>query len=77
MTPSELLIRFPTLTLEKIHACLLYYHANQARLDQYLADYLEYTRTNRVSSERENHEQLADLRQRMDAYRDQIRLVPA
>jgi uncharacterized protein (DUF433 family) len=41
MTPDELAVRFPTLTLEQIYAVLLYYHHNQQMVDAYLADWLE------------------------------------
>jgi uncharacterized protein (DUF433 family) len=41
-TPQEILARFPTLNLEKIYATLLYYHHYQDKMDQYLADWLEF-----------------------------------
>jgi uncharacterized protein (DUF433 family) len=41
-TPQEILARFPTLNLEKIYATLLYYHHYQVKMDQYLADWLEF-----------------------------------
>lgn len=44
MTPDELAVRFPTLTLEEIYATLLYYVRNKAALDHYLAEHLEYSR---------------------------------
>jgi uncharacterized protein (DUF433 family) len=44
MTPDELAVRFPTLTLEEIYATLLYYVRNKAAMDQYLADWLEHGR---------------------------------
>lgn len=43
MSPDELADRFPTLTMEQILATLLYYHQHKAELDQYLADWLEYS----------------------------------
>lgn len=41
-TPQEILARFPTLNLEKIYATLLYYHHYQDKMDQYLANWLEF-----------------------------------
>jgi uncharacterized protein (DUF433 family) len=44
MSPDALAQRFPTLSLEQIYAALLYYHQNQAALDEYLAAWLEHGR---------------------------------
>lgn len=42
MTPEQLAERFPTLSLEKIYATLLYYVRNKAELDRYLTANLEH-----------------------------------
>ena len=44
MTPDELALRFPTLTLEEIYATLLYYVRNKTAMDQYLAEWLAHSR---------------------------------
>lgn len=40
MTPADLAVRFPSLSLEEIYAALLYYHRNQAAMDAYIASWL-------------------------------------
>jgi uncharacterized protein (DUF433 family) len=47
MSVEELAERFDTLTLEQIHAVLLYYLQNKEAMDRYMADWLEYCRTSR------------------------------
>lgn len=42
MTPAELAARFPSLSLEEIHAVLLYYYRNQAAMNSYLSDWLAF-----------------------------------
>jgi uncharacterized protein (DUF433 family) len=41
-TPEEILTCFPTLTLEKVYATILYYLQNKEEIDRYLADWLEH-----------------------------------
>ncbi len=53
MQPSDLVRRFPSLTLEQVHACLLYYLHNRERMDQYLAAWLEHGRQMRLEQERQ------------------------
>ncbi|MFN8443274.1 MAG: DUF433 domain-containing protein [Caldilineaceae bacterium] len=45
LTPDELAIRFPSLTLEEIYATLLYYTRNKTAIDQYLREWLEHSQT--------------------------------
>jgi uncharacterized protein (DUF433 family) len=40
-TAEEIAERFPTLSLEEIHATILYFFANREQVNQYLADWLE------------------------------------
>ncbi len=61
-TPQELLTRFPTLNLEKIYATLLYYHHHQAKIDQYLADWLEFGERMREEQARNPHPATLRLR---------------
>jgi uncharacterized protein (DUF433 family) len=35
--PEEIVLHYPTLTLEQVYATITYYLANQAKLDEYLA----------------------------------------
>lgn len=61
-TPQELLVRFPTLNLEKIYATLLYYHHYQTQVDQYLAEWLEFGE--RMRAEQARHPDPTTLRLR-------------
>jgi len=38
---EEIARRFPTLTLEQVHAVLLYFLRNKPTMDQYMADWIE------------------------------------
>jgi len=51
-TAEEIASRFPTLTLEQIYATILYYHHNKERVDQYIADWLEFGRRMREEQAR-------------------------
>jgi uncharacterized protein (DUF433 family) len=55
--------RYPSLRIDEILACLLYYHTHQAEMDQMLANYLEYCRKSREEWERANPEKVARMRQ--------------
>jgi uncharacterized protein (DUF433 family) len=44
---EELADRFDTLTLEQIHAVLLYYLHNKETMDKYMADWLAYCQKSR------------------------------
>jgi uncharacterized protein (DUF433 family) len=41
-SPKALAERFPTLTLEQIHATILYYLGHREKVDAYIADWLAY-----------------------------------
>lgn len=68
MTPAELHERFPTLTLEEIHAALLYYHRNKEAMDKYLADWLEYCRKAREEDRRNRPEFYERMRRRKEEW---------
>ncbi len=67
MTPNELAQRFPTLNLEQIYACLLYYHQNKEKVDNYIAILAEQQRQ---AYERQKVE-CADLIDRMQKLKDE------
>ena len=50
-TPDELQRRFPTLTLEQIHATLTYYLHNKDKIDAYLNDWIEHGEQMRAEQE--------------------------
>ncbi len=51
-TPAEIHQRFPTLTLEQIHATILYYLHNREMMDAYITDWLEWGQHMREEQER-------------------------
>jgi len=51
-SPRAIAARFPTLTLEQIHAVILYYLHNSERIKAYMADWLEYGRRMREEQDR-------------------------
>src|SRR5262245_44646317 len=52
-TPEEIQQSYPTLTLEQVHATILYYLRHREQVSRYLADWLEF-------SDRMRREQEAD-----------------
>jgi uncharacterized protein (DUF433 family) len=50
--PAEIHQRFPTLTLEQIHAAILYYLHNREKMDAYVTDWLEWGQRMREEQER-------------------------
>ncbi len=62
MTLEDLVKRFETLTKEQLLAVLLYYHANKATMDRYMADHAEYCRKAREENLREHAEWYAKMR---------------
>jgi uncharacterized protein (DUF433 family) len=50
-TPDELAKRFPSLSLEQIHATILYYLRNREQMDLYLTTALEVGRRARAEQE--------------------------
>lgn len=51
-TPEEIAEQFHTVTLEQIYATILYYLHYQSKVDAYLADWLEFSRTMREEQQR-------------------------
>jgi uncharacterized protein (DUF433 family) len=67
-TPQQLHDRFPTLGMDEVLACLLYYHANQPAMDRMVENYLDYCKRHREEWERANADKIADLRRRMQEF---------
>ena len=53
-TPEEIVARFPTLTLEQVHATILYYLHNKDAVSKYIADWLEDARSARLRQKSTN-----------------------
>jgi hypothetical protein len=54
---------YPSLTLEEVHATILYYLHNQAAVNQYLADWIEYGNRMRAAQARNPTPGMLRLRQ--------------
>lgn len=64
-TPQLLLDRFPSLDMEKVLACLLYYHTHREAMDKMVADMEEWGRQMREKQRLEHpewYERLARLK---------------
>ncbi len=51
-SPEAIQAAFPSLSLEQVYAAILYYLRNKPRLDQYLADWLDFGRAVRAEQRR-------------------------
>lgn len=51
--PEDIVLRYPTLTLEEVYATITYYYRNRERIDAYLKEYADYTE--RMFREQELH----------------------
>ncbi|MEG4800648.1 DUF433 domain-containing protein [Microcoleus sp. ARI1-B5] len=54
-SPEEILKHFSTLSLAQIYATILYYLTNKEAVDQYLADWLEWSHQQRKAQELNPH----------------------
>jgi uncharacterized protein (DUF433 family) len=73
-TAEELAQRFDTLTLEQIHATLLYYLHNKEAMDKYMADWMEYCRKSREEARAKDpafYEKMRRLKEEQRAKRQQ------
>ena len=63
-TPEEIIVRFPTLSLDEVYATILYYLLNKKQLDAYMADWLEFSRQSRERQANDPNSPAAKVRQR-------------
>ena len=61
-SPEAIADRFPTLTLEQIHATILYYLHHREKIDAYLAEWLAYGDQMRDNQHRDPPPVVARLR---------------
>jgi uncharacterized protein (DUF433 family) len=73
-SPEEIVRRFPTLSLEQVHATILYYLHNREAVDKYLTDYIEWGRRMRAEQERNPPPVVVRLRELMKQQREEERL---
>ena len=62
-TPAEIVQRFPTLSLEQVYACILYYLHNKEAMDAYITDYIEWGRRMREEQQRNPSPAVARLQE--------------
>jgi len=60
MSPEEIAVRYPTLTLEQIYATITYYLRNQDEIEHYLNRWRKYTQ--QAWQEQQQHPSAAILR---------------
>ncbi len=73
-TPEEIVRRFPTLSLEQVYACILYYLHNKEAMDAYITDYIEWGRRMREEQERNPSPAVLRLRELRRQQEEQQRL---
>jgi uncharacterized protein (DUF433 family) len=66
-SPEEIVLRYPTLNLEQVHAAITYYLHNQAAIDAYVNRWLEEGEAAWRREETESREFVRRLRQRLES----------
>lgn len=66
-SPEEIVLRYPTLSLEQVHATITYYLHNKAKIDNYLHRCWEEGEMAWQTQQRNPSEFVRSLRQRLDA----------
>jgi len=72
-SPEEIVLRYPTLSLEQVHATITYYLANREPVEAYLERVRQ--RQEEVWQEQQRHpsEFVRSLRERLDRHREALR----
>ena len=71
-SPEELASRFPTLTLEQIHATITYYLARRDAIDAYLRDAEQEQQADALQAQTQPNELRQSLRTRLDQERTRL-----
>ncbi|MBR8828569.1 MAG: DUF433 domain-containing protein [Gomphosphaeria aponina SAG 52.96 = DSM 107014] len=71
-TPEEIVQSYPTLTLEKVYATILYYLHNQEKISAYMTDWLEWSYKVR-EQQRLNPPPFIDKLRKLKAERDAMK----
>ena len=72
-SPEELLLRYPTLSLEKIHATITYYLANKMEIEAYMKRVADMQQEAWQAQARNPPEFVIQLRKRLHPYRKALR----
>jgi uncharacterized protein (DUF433 family) len=70
--PEEIALRFPTVSLEQIHATLTYYLANRTKIDEYARRVNEYQEAGWREQQEHPSEFILSLRQRIEKKRQEL-----
>ena len=72
-SPEEILLRYPTLTLEKIHATITYYLANREEVNAYMKRIAQIQEEAWQAQEQNPPEFVVQLRKQLEPYRKALR----
>jgi uncharacterized protein (DUF433 family) len=68
-SPEEIVLRYPTLSLEQVHATITYYLANQDKVDAYLKEVSQRQEEAWQEEQRNPSEFVRELRKRLEEQR--------
>lgn len=74
--PEEIVLRYPTLSLEQVHATILYYLCNTEELNQYLGEWWQQGEAAWQEQRRHPSEFVRTLRRRIEMERQQLQEQP-
>ena len=72
-SPEEIVIHYPTLSLEQVHAVITYYLANREKVEVYLQKIAQEHEEAWLEQQRQRSEFLQALRERLDRQRRAFR----
>ena len=72
-SPEEIVLRYPTLSLEQVHATITYYLRHRDAVDAYLARWREQGEAAWQEQERHPSDFVRDLRDRLERQRQALR----
>ncbi len=68
-SPEEIVLRYPTLSLEQVHATITYYLANRAKIETYLTRVQQQQEEAWLEQQRQPSEFVRSLRERLEQQR--------
>jgi len=68
-SPEEIILRYPTLSLEQVHAAITYYLRNRVEMDAYLRRWIDNAETAWQEQQRNQSAFVRDLRKRLEERR--------
>jgi len=76
-SPEEIVLRYPTLSLEQVHAVILYYLRNIEELNQYLKEWWQQGEAAWQKQQRYPSEFVRTLRRRLEMERQRLQKKPS